>query len=109
MSEAMACGTRVIDFKRGAASVIVEHGKTGFVVDSLDEMVDVVARVHTLDPAFSRARAEQRFDAPIMARRYLEIYEAIVQARRPSPAGVNTPSAAYVGEQVAELSPTRVA
>src|SRR5207237_7407858 len=35
MPEAMACGTPVIVFNRGAASEIVEPGKTGFVVDYL--------------------------------------------------------------------------
>jgi len=106
MAEAMACGTPTIVFNRGAAPEIVDHGETGFVVDSLDEMVDAVQRVHTIDPAFCRTRAEQRFDAPIMARRYLEIYESIVGA--PGLASL-APAGAYVAEQVPELSPTRVA
>jgi glycosyltransferase involved in cell wall biosynthesis len=110
MPEAMACGTPVIVFNRGAAPEIVEDGETGFIVDTLDEMVSAVGRVQTIDPAFCRARAEQRFDAPIMTRRYLEIYESIIEARRPWPAKASpAPAGAYVAEQIAELSPTRVA
>jgi len=109
MPEAMACGTPVIVFDRGAAAEIVEHGETGFVVDSVDQMVDAVDRVHTVDPDFCRARAEERFDAPIMARRYLEIYESMIEARRLQPAAAISSNGAHAVERGAELSPTRVA
>ena len=39
MAEAMACGTPVIGFRRGAVPEVVDHGVTGFVVDHVDEMV----------------------------------------------------------------------
>ena len=109
MPEAMACGTPVIVFNRGAAPEIVEHGETGFVVDTLDEMVQAVAKLHTVDPAYCRARAVQRFDAPIMARRYLGIYESIIEARRPWAATATPAPGSYVAERAEELSPTRVA
>ena len=109
MPEAMACGTPVIVFNRGAAPEIVEHGETGFVVDTLDEMVQAVAKLHTVDPAYCRARAVQRFDAPIMARRYLGIYESIIEARRPWAATATPAPRSYVAERAEELSPTRVA
>jgi glycosyltransferase involved in cell wall biosynthesis len=104
MPEAMACGTPVIVFNRGAAPEIVQHGETGFVVDTLDEMVDAVSRTHTIDPAFCRLRAQQRFDAPIMARRYIDIYESILER------GHRVPAMSSNGAGMAkELSPTRVA
>jgi glycosyltransferase involved in cell wall biosynthesis len=109
MPEAMACGTPVIVFDRGAAAEIVEHGETGFVVDSVDEMVDAVDRVHTVDPDFCRARAEERFDAPIMARRYVDIYESIIEARSLQPTAAISSNRAHAAERVTELSPTRVA
>lgn len=104
MPEAMACGTPIVVYNRGAASEIVEHGETGFVVDTLDEMVDAVGRVHTIDPAFCRSRAEQRFDAPIMARRYVDIYHSIVGSRRLTPE-----TSANGAHGAKQLSSTRVA
>jgi len=109
MPEAMACGTPVIVFNRGAASEIVEHGETGFLVDSVDEMVDAVDHVHTIDADFCRTRAEERFDAPIMARRYLEIYQSMIESRRLQPATTTSYNGANAAERLAELSPTRVA
>src|SRR5436309_14876559 len=109
MPEAMACGTPVIVFNRGAASEIVEHGETGFLVDSVDEMVDAVDHVHTIDADFCRTRAEERFDAPIMARRYLEIYQSMIESRSLQPATTTSYNGANAAERLAELSPTRVA
>jgi glycosyltransferase involved in cell wall biosynthesis len=37
--EAMANGTPVIAFGRGAVPEIVDHGVTGFIVDTVDEAV----------------------------------------------------------------------
>jgi glycosyltransferase involved in cell wall biosynthesis len=81
MPEAMACGTPVIAFNRGAAPEIVEHGETGFLVESAEEMAEAVNRVHTIDPAYCRARVQEKFDARVMASRYIEIYESILEAQ----------------------------
>jgi glycosyltransferase involved in cell wall biosynthesis len=78
MAEALACGTPVIVFNRGAASEIVKHGETGFVVETIGEMIDAVDRVHTIDPHYCRKDVAERFDGSVMARRYLEIYDAIL-------------------------------
>ena len=42
MAEAMACGTPVIGFSRGAVPEVVEHGVTGFVADDIDGLVAAV-------------------------------------------------------------------
>jgi glycosyltransferase involved in cell wall biosynthesis len=39
MIEAMACGTPVLAFRCGSVPEIVEDGKTGFIVGSVDEAV----------------------------------------------------------------------
>jgi glycosyltransferase involved in cell wall biosynthesis len=79
LAEAMACGTPVIVFNRGAAAEIVEHGETGFLVDDVDEMVRTVSQVRAIDPAHCRAHVKRKFDAPVMAQRYVEIYQTILQ------------------------------
>jgi glycosyltransferase involved in cell wall biosynthesis len=55
--EALACGTPVITFPSGALSEIVEHGRTGFLVNSPEEMADAIQCVDRLDPAVCRQTA----------------------------------------------------
>jgi len=106
LTEAMACGTPVIVFGRGAAPEIVDHGETGFIVADVDEMVRAVGSIHTIDPAYCRTRMEQRFDAPVMAARYLEMYQSILAKRDATPL-VSTPSSNEL--ETARLSPTHAA
>lgn len=85
MLEAMACGTPVVAFARGAAPEIIEHGETGLLVDDLDGMVEAVRHVGEIDPARCRHHVEERFDIPVMVDGYLRVYERIlgtVQAER---------------------------
>jgi glycosyltransferase involved in cell wall biosynthesis len=76
--EAMACGTPVIAYDRGSMSELIEHGVTGFLVDTLDEAVAAIARVGEIDRAACRARVAARFSVERMADGYLALYERIV-------------------------------
>ena len=78
MAEAMACGTPVIALNRGSAHEVVRHGETGFVVKSLEEMVEAVHRVHQIDPHRCREHVEQNFNVPRMVDGYEQAYERIV-------------------------------
>src|SRR5579875_1459661 len=60
--EAAASGTPVISCHSGALPEIVEHGLTGFVVDSQDRMADAVQHVGEISPEICRERAKVRFD-----------------------------------------------
>jgi glycosyltransferase involved in cell wall biosynthesis len=75
MIEAMACGTPVIAWNRGAVPEIVEDGVTGFVVNSEEEALRAIARARDLDRRRVRAAFERRFTAEEMARAYLDVYE----------------------------------
>lgn len=81
MIEALACATPVIAFRRGSVPEVVEHGCTGFVVDSIDEAVAAVGRLGTLDRADCRAEFERRFSAERMALDYVRVYRAILGHR----------------------------
>ncbi len=83
LAEAQACGTPVITFNRGAAAEIVRDGVTGFVVDTLEQMVAAVGRVGEIDPKACRQYVESRFDGRTMADGYLRMYESIL-GRRPA-------------------------
>lgn len=78
MIEAMACGTPVIAWKRGSVPEIVEHGVTGFVVETEREAVEAVERSAGLDRARIRRRFEARFTAARMARDYVRLYREVI-------------------------------
>ncbi len=85
MAEAMACGTPVVAFRRGAAAELVVHGETGFLVDNVDEMVDAVLKVDQIDPRRCRRHVEVNFGPERMTDRYLHLYEEIVHQAAPKP------------------------
>lgn len=82
MAEAMACGTPVIGFRRGAVPEVVADGTTGFVVDSVDEMAAAVGRLPHVDRRACRNRVEQLFSDVAVADGYLEVYARMVARRR---------------------------
>ncbi|GIW61504.1 MAG: hypothetical protein KatS3mg089_0356 [Patescibacteria group bacterium] len=47
--ESMACGSPVIGFSIGSIPEIIQNGKTGFVVNSVSEMVEAVKKIPTID------------------------------------------------------------
>lgn len=78
MVEAMACGSPVVVFNRGSAAEVVRHGVTGYVVETMDEMVEAVEHVDLIAPSDCRAHVEQHFDVPRMANGYLAAYLRIL-------------------------------
>jgi glycosyltransferase involved in cell wall biosynthesis len=77
MIEAMACGTPVIAFRRGSVPEVLEHGSTGFIVESVEEAVEAVRWVGQLDRRSIRRRFEERFTAERMAHDYLTLYQRL--------------------------------
>ncbi|MEM9531233.1 MAG: glycosyltransferase [Pseudomonadota bacterium] len=75
--EALACGTPVITCPRGAAPEIIEPGRHGFLIRDAAEGVAAVQQLETVSREACRRRAESAFDAPVVARRYLDILEAL--------------------------------
>jgi glycosyltransferase involved in cell wall biosynthesis len=92
--EAMACGTPVVAFNRGAVPEIIEHGLTGFVVEDEASAVAAVARVNLLSRKKIRSRFEDRFTARRMAQDYVEVYRGLIEAAEPRPRLVARQSAA---------------
>jgi len=80
--EAMACGTPVVVFRRGSAPEVVEDGVTGYVVDTLGQMVEALGRVDRILPAACRRRVEENFDVGRMADDYLAAYRRVLGAAR---------------------------
>ena len=61
MIESLAAGTPVIAFRRGAVPEVIENGRTGFIVDNVDEMVEAVGQIDNIDPGECRRAAKERF------------------------------------------------
>ena len=80
--ESMACGTPVIAFNRGAVPEIIVNGKTGFVVDSMDAMIEAVNLIDHLDPHECRRHVQNHFSIPCMAYKYLELYHQIIDSHK---------------------------
>src|SRR5207344_1865623 len=77
MIEALACGTPVIAWRNGSVPEIIEEGRTGFIVDNIDDAVRAVRNVARLSRADCRASFEDRFDAVCMASNYEKVYHRI--------------------------------
>lgn len=78
VAEALACGTPVIAWPNGSLPELVEHGKTGFLVNTIDEAVDAVKQIDTISRATCHQTAVNRFDASVMAANYVTIYQQLL-------------------------------
>ena len=75
--EAMASGTPVIAYARGALPEVVADGQTGILVRGLREMAEATRRVHRISPFDCRQRAEEHFSASRMAGDYERLYRQV--------------------------------
>ena len=76
MIEAMACGTPVVALRCGAVPEVVQHGVTGLICDSPDELPAALTEVTRLDPGACRKLVADEFSAQEMARGYERAYWA---------------------------------
>jgi glycosyltransferase involved in cell wall biosynthesis len=78
MIEALACGVPVVAFRGGSVPEVIDHGRTGFIVETLDEAVEATRRVGTLDRRVCRAVFEDRFSVTRMATDYVQLYQELM-------------------------------
>lgn len=90
--EALASGTPVVAFRRGALTEVVEHGSTGFLVDTPSELAQAIIEAGKLSSSLCRERARQNFSATNMVRSYLSLYHELAN---------RTESSGSLREQVA--------
>ncbi|WP_433438585.1 glycosyltransferase [Nonomuraea sp. CA-141351] len=76
--EALALGVPPVGLRRGCLPEIIDHGRTGFLADSEEELAEWVLRVDEIDPEECRREARRRFSPSVMAERYLELYERVI-------------------------------
>ena len=81
MIEAMACGLPVIAFAGGSVCEIIDDGVTGFIVDTIEDAVDAVGRLDTIDRRRCRQTFERRFTARRMASQYVDVFRKLIATR----------------------------
>ena len=77
--ESMACGTPVIAFNRGSMPEVIQEGKTGFLVNSIDEAVDKLKAIPGLDRNACRSWVQERFSKERMVADYISVYDTIIE------------------------------
>jgi len=77
--EAIEAGTPVVAMRSGALPMIVEDGRTGFLVNDGAGMEAAMGRLDEIDPEVCRKVARERFGADAMVDRYIALYERLMQ------------------------------
>lgn len=77
--EAMACGTPVIAFNRGSVPEVIKDGETGFIVETVEEMVEAIKKIDQIDRRECRKHVEKNFTVEKMVDGYEEVYREILQ------------------------------
>ena len=80
VTEAMCCGTPVIAFNRGAMTELIVHGKTGFLVDTVDDAEQAVKQLWQINRADCREQSIRLFSKERMAEDYLKVYTQILNS-----------------------------
>jgi glycosyltransferase involved in cell wall biosynthesis len=78
--EAMAVGTPVIAYDRGAAREIIEDGKTGFIIppDDIDKFAEAMGKIDTIDRGYCRKHVENNFNIEKMVDSYERYFQKII-------------------------------
>ena len=79
MIEAMACGTPVLAFPEGAAPEVVDHGRTGFLCDDEDAMVEAIGRLGELKRSDCRMAVEGYFSTTRMVAEHVDLFESMAR------------------------------
>lgn len=80
--EAMLCGTPIIAFNKGSMPELILEGKTGFVVNSIPEAVEMANKIKFIDRKFCREYASEKFSRQRMIEGYLDVYRKVLKTKR---------------------------
>lgn len=79
-AEAMACGTPVVGYRRGALPEVIKEGETGYLVDEGDisALAEMLKRAETLDRSKCRSWVEQNFTTSRTSEAYIKYYNSLL-------------------------------
>lgn len=76
--ESMLCGTPVIAFNKGSMPELIKDGKTGFLVDNIDEAVEALKQLPGIDRGNCYDHAHSEFSIEKMVDSYVAVYKQIL-------------------------------
>lgn len=74
MVESMACGTPVLGMNMGSVPEVIDSGQTGFICDTVDEMVACIPKIKQINRQACRDYVERRFSIQNMVDGYEAVY-----------------------------------
>jgi glycosyltransferase involved in cell wall biosynthesis len=78
VAESMLCGTPVIAFNRGSMPELIKHQETGFLVQTVDEAVNAVNQLTTINRKACNNWATAQFSSEKMVDDYYKLYQQIL-------------------------------
>ncbi|RFZ85910.1 glycosyltransferase family 4 protein [Mucilaginibacter terrenus] len=78
VAESMLCGTPVIAFNKGSMPELIKHEKTGFLVNNVDEAVEVIDQLGSINRQECADWAKSKFSKEKMAEDYFKLYQQIL-------------------------------
>ena len=79
MAESMAAGVPVIAMDLGSCQEVIADGRTGFLVNDVDEAVKAVEKIPEISRQACRQRVEEKFSLDVMVENYEKVYHQIFQ------------------------------
>lgn len=76
--EAMACGKPVIALARGGVPEVVEHGKTGFLGNTIEDLIAAVPKIKEISGEDCRKVVENKFSLDRMYEQYMALYNKLL-------------------------------
>ncbi|UKT64386.1 glycosyltransferase [Pedobacter mucosus] len=78
MAEAMACGTPIIGFNRGSVPEVINES-VGFICSDLDEMVNAIDQLESINRNVVRRYCEVTFGSDVIVNNYIMLYQNLIK------------------------------
>jgi glycosyltransferase involved in cell wall biosynthesis len=77
MTEALACGTPVIGFDRGAIPEVVSDGSNGFICKTVADMVEATNKINRIERIDCRQSVVEKFSSTVITKQYEALYHQV--------------------------------
>ena len=78
LAEANAAGVPVVAMDLGSCGEVIQDGQTGFLVNNVEQAVEMLGRISEIDRRACRTRVQERFSVDTMVEAYEQVYSTIL-------------------------------